>query len=39
VIGVVVTRSERPQPDRSDIEDTPDFGDDTGIRFLLGMAR
>jgi purine-binding chemotaxis protein CheW len=40
MIGVVVDAvSEVLNLTAQDIEDTPDFGDDAGIRYLLGMAK
>jgi purine-binding chemotaxis protein CheW len=40
MVGIVVDGvSEVLNLTAQDIEDTPDFGDDTGIRYLLGMAK
>lgn len=40
MIGIVVDGvSEVLNLTSQDIEDTPDFGDDAGIRYLLGMAK
>src|SRR2546429_1490364 len=40
MIGIVVDGvSEVLNLTTQDIEDTPDFGDETGIRYLLGMAK
>src|SRR5260370_31642540 len=40
MVGIVVDSvSEVLNLTAQDIEDTPDFGDDTGLRYLLGMAK